>query len=128
MPRVTVDMARRMTFSELDSHVYGMLVEFEAPTGDDVTARQREDWINRTLERCPDVYAWILSLHAYFDHWTDVSADQFGQKDMGYKVYRQKRDLCKNAASAAKMRYEGASRRVTQLQRHEDGAEMKGHR
>lgn len=124
MSRVTVDMARRMTYSELDAHVFGMLTEFEAPEGDETT-QQLEARLDRTLDRCPDVYAWALQLQAYFDHWTDVYAEQFGQRGMEYKGSRERRDLCKSAASAAKMRYDGASRRITQLQRHEEASRMR---
>jgi hypothetical protein len=126
MARLTVDMARDMPFKDLAIAVYGMLTEFEAKEIE--THAELEDRLNRTLDRCPDVHAWILTLHAYFDHWTDGSAQMYGTKDPVYKAYKTKRDLCDNAARAARLRYEGASRRITQLQRHEDGSAMKGSR
>jgi hypothetical protein len=127
MPRLTVDAARHMGAVDLAEHVYGMLEEFEA-LGDDAIAQEREAWINRTLERCPDVHSWILTLHAYFDHWTEWAAQVHGTKDPLYKSYRVRRDICDNGARAARLRYEGASRRVTQLQRHEESSGMKGSR
>lgn len=123
MSRLTVDKARQMTFSELNEAVYGMVEEY-AQRHEQETVKERDARIGRTLDGAPDVYAWILTLHAYFDHWTDVAADQFGRGDIQYKIYRQKRDLCENAAKAMKLRYDGASRRITQLEAHQEAAGM----
>lgn len=124
MPRLTVDVARRLTFQDLNDAVYGLIQPFEKGHEQE-TGQEREDRIGRTLDEAPDVYAWILNLHAYFDRWTDEFAEQFGRQDPNYKVMRAKRDLCDKAASACKLRYDGASRRITQLERHEGAADMR---
>lgn len=121
--RLTVDEARRLPYKELVERVYGLLEPYEAPVEE--MAAQREHRIGRTLDEVPDVHAWFLTLHAYFDHWTDIMAEQAGQRGIEFKLLREKRDLCDNAARAARLRYEGASRLVTQMMRHEEGSAMR---
>lgn len=125
MPRLTVDVARQLPFADLIEAVYGMLSEFEAPEGREETSGELEARISRTLDRCPDVVAWIWTLHAYFDHWTDGFKASEGAQSDNYKTYREKRDMCEHAASAAKLRYEGASRRITQLEAHREATSMR---
>jgi hypothetical protein len=120
---LTVDMARHMSFNDLNREIYALIEPYEAPAEPE-SAETREARLSRTFDQLPDVYAWILQLHAYFDHWTDSFKVQFGGQDVNYKQMRQKRDMCERAASAAKLRYEAASRRMTQLERFEDESRM----
>jgi hypothetical protein len=120
--RFTLDDAKNLDFEALNERAYALLHLYEA---DDMeTPAQRESRINRTLDELPDIYAWFLSAHAYFDHWTEFYMNQFGSRSLEYKEYRVKRDLMESVAKAAKVRYDGASRRVTQLQRHDEEARM----
>ena len=122
--RLTIDSARQLPFQDLAEAVYGMLTEFEARHDGEETPQERDDRISRTLDRLPDVLAWIWTLHAYFDHWTDGFRASEGGQSENYKLYREKRDLCEHAASAAKLRYEGASRRITQMEAHSEAAAL----
>lgn len=121
--RLTIDQARHLPFEDLVREVYGLLEPFEAPEIE--TPDERDTRIGKTLDLVPDIYAWFLQLHAYFDHWTEWQANQLGQRALEYKDMRVKRDLMENAASAAKRRYEGASRRLTQERDHEEAASMR---
>lgn len=120
--RLTLDQARHMDFDSLSKAVYALLTPYEAI--DVETPEELERRIGKTLDELPDIYAWILQLHAYFDHWTEFQADQFKRTSMEYKEYRIKRDLMENAAKAAKLRYEGTSRRLTQISSHQEEARM----
>lgn len=123
--RITIDVARAMPYKDLVETLYGLLEPYEKAVEGEETATELEDRLSRTYDEVPAIHVWFLTLHAYFDHWTDFYHGQFGAKDLTYKGYRQKRDLCDNAARAARLCYEGASRRMTQVQRHEEGAGMR---
>lgn len=120
--RLTLDSARMMDFGELSERAYGLLIAYEAPGME--TPTQLETRIGKTLDELPDIYAWLLQLHAYFDHWTEFFANQYGMKSPDYKDMRIKRDLAENVAKAAKLRYEGTSRRLTQISTHEAESRM----
>lgn len=111
-----------MGFEELSVTMYGLLVPYEAAEIE--TPAMLETRIGKTLDELPDIYAWMLQLHAYFDHWTEWHMNQYGQKSLEYKEYRIKRDLAENVARAAKLRYEGTSRRLTQIRDHEAETRM----
>ncbi len=115
--RLTLDSARVMPFEELSTTMYGLLVPYEAAEVE--TPTMLEARIGKTFDELPDIYAWMLQLHAYFDHWTEWQANQYGMKSLEYKEFRIKRDLAENVARAAKLRYEGTSRRLTQISAHD---------
>lgn len=121
--RLTLDDARHLPFQELADRAYALLVPYEAPGGLE-TEDELSKRIAKTLDELPDVYAWILQLHAFFDHWTEWNANQYNMKSLEYKEMRIKRDLMENVARAAKLRYDGASRRITQLGQHQEEARM----
>lgn len=121
-PRLTLDQARGMGFEELSATMYGLLAPYEAAEIE--TPAMLETRIGKTLDELPDIYAWMLQLHAYFDHWTEWHMNQYGQKSLEYKEYRIKRDLAENVARATKLRYEGTSRRLTQIRDHEAETRM----
>lgn len=113
-PQLTVHEARSMDFEELIARVESIMKPYEAPGGD--TPESMDEWkqrVSRTLDEMPDIYRWFLSCEAHFDHWTDAMNDQWGTKAIEYRSMRQRRDLFRNMASAAKKRYDGASRLVT---------------
>lgn len=120
--RLTLDTARSMDFDELSKTMYGLLAPYEATEIE--TQTQLEARIGKTLDELPDIYAWMLQLHAYFDHWTEWHANQYGLKSLEYKDFRIKRDLAEDVAKAAKLRYDGTSRRLTQLRDHESESRM----
>ena len=120
--RLTLDAARHMSFDDLHQQAYGLLAPYEAKIPE--SADERDVRIGKTLDELPDIYAWLLQLHAYFDHWTEFMANQFNMKSLEYKEMRIKRDLMENCARAAKLRYDGASRRITQEQRHDEESRM----
>lgn len=121
-PRLNIDEARSLDFNDLAERAYALLQPYESPATE--VESQRETRIGRTLDEVPDIYAWLLQLHAYFDHWTEFNMNQFGRTDLRYKEMRVKRDLMENVAKAAKIRYEGTSRRLTQLHKLEDETKM----
>ena len=116
--RLTLDGARHLNYEDLVSAAYGLIEAYEGPEVE--THDELEKRISRTLDELPDVYAWLNRLHAYFDHFTDFNKDQYGQQSLDFKLMREKRDAMEKAASSAKLRYEATSRRMTQLQRHEE--------
>lgn len=121
-PRLTLEHAKKLDFQELSDAAYAMLTPYEAKSEE--TPEELDRRISRTLDELPDIYAWLLQLHAYCDHWTEWAANQFNMKSLEYKGWRIKRDLMENVARAAKLRYEGTSRRLTQIKDHDDEARM----
>lgn len=100
-----------MPFEELIVEADRLIGQYEAPEFE--TEPDQVKRISKTIDEMPDVYRWFLTLQSYFDHWTDAYADQFGMKSMEYKAQRERRDAMERAASAAKKRYDGASRLIT---------------
>lgn len=111
--KLTIDRARHMDFEQLITEVDRLIEEYSVPEGQVESEQQKIARLERTIDELPDVYRWILTLQSYYDHWTDAYAHQFGMKDNEYKQMRQRRDAMERAASAAKRRYEGASRMIT---------------
>lgn len=110
---MTIEDARTMTHVALLDTGYQLLKEYESPGAE--TLDELEARIGKTLDELPDLYGWFMQLHSYFDHWADFFMNQNGPKDLEYKAMRQKRDAMRDLASAAKLRYDGSSRRLTQL-------------
>lgn len=111
-----------MQYQDLIERAFGMLEPYQPPEME--TEMALEARISKTLDELPDIYAWFLQLHAYFDHWTDFYMDQYGGKNLDYKAMRQKRDAMEDVSKAAKLRYEATSRRLTQIQGHRDESRM----
>lgn len=120
--RLTLEDARHLDFLPLSESAYGLLKPYEAPEME--TPIQLEARIGKTLDELPDIYGWFLQLHAWFDHWAEYYMNTNGPKDLTYKDHRVKRDLFADCASAAKLRYEGTSRRLTQISSHDDESRM----
>jgi hypothetical protein len=120
--RLSLDEAKTLPYDQLLARAYALLEPYEMKQ-DMETPTELEHRISKTLDEAPDVYAWLLQLHAWFSYWADFF---YGQDRGGtqYKEYKNKRDLFEKAASACKMRYEGTSRRLTQLQRHDEESRM----
>lgn len=110
--RLTVSTARTMDFEDLVQACDDILETYAAPEGAE-TPEEEHARVSRTIDETPDVYRWFLTLHSYFDHWTDAEAHKWGMKSIEYKWMRERRDAMERMASAAKRRYEGASRLVT---------------
>lgn len=121
--RFTLDEARHASHAELLERCAALLRPYEAEENE--TPEQLEARISKTLDELPDVYGWFQQLRGWFDHWTDFYMAQMGNKSLDYKAMRQKRDAMEHFASAAKLRYEGTSRRLTQIQGHQDEASMR---
>jgi hypothetical protein len=115
MSQLTIAEARDMPFEDLLSRADALIAKYSKPN-DGETGGQRIQRLTMTLEECPDIYRWLQTLRSFFDHWTDAYADQFGMKSTHYKQMRERRDAMEYMASAAKMRYEAASREITVLQ------------
>lgn len=110
--KLTVARAQELSFQDLLEECDALVERFEKPEHPET----REDQLKRlssTLDEVPDIYRWFLTLESYFAHWADAYADQFTNKSIEFKKMRQKRDAMENAAKAAKLRYEGASRLLT---------------
>lgn len=120
--RLTVDDARHMPYADLLEAGYSILAEFEAPELE--TPAELDRRISKTLDQLPDIYAWFRQCQSYFDHWTDFMMNQHGGKDLEYKSMRQRRDAMEQMASAAKLRYEGTSRRLTQIHGAQEESRM----
>jgi hypothetical protein len=113
LPRLTIDRARHLEYESFVDEVYALIEPYES-RHDGETQQELERRISKTLDELPDVYAWINQLHAWFDHWTDFWYRQ-DKTSLEYKAFRNKRDMLEKAASSAKLRYEGTSRRLTQV-------------
>lgn len=123
-PRLTLDQAKSMDFSVLMEAAQALIAPYEAK--DIETPDELQKRIGRTLDEAPDIYGWFLQLHAWFDHWTEFWANQggTGKANTDYKDMRIKRDFFEDCARAIKLRYEGTSRRLTQIQEHDDESRM----
>ena len=122
-PVLTVDEARHMDFEDLLTRSNAILEAYDAPDGGE-TSDEQIARVGKTIDEMPDVYRWFLVLQSHFDHWTDAMNDQWGLKSREYKSMRQRRDAMERMASAAKRRYEGASRVITVLLRDEETTQM----
>lgn len=112
---ITNQEARDLDHEELLNRIEAMLDEYAPPTAPE-PPEQRVARLSRTIEEVPEIYRWLLQLWSWMDHWTDATNDMFGRTDRRYKALRQRRDLFEKMASAAKMRYESASRQITLMQ------------
>jgi hypothetical protein len=123
--RLTIDQAREMPYLDLIQTGYGLLAAYEPPEIE--TPSQLEARISKSLDELPDLYAWFNQCHAYFAHWSDYyyTADSgFGPRSLEYKDMKNKRDAMEKLASSAKLRYEGTSRRLTQLMGRDEESRM----
>lgn len=123
-PRLTITEARDLDFQDLVDRMDSLIAPYEA--GENETKAGRDVRIGKTLDELPDIYGWLLTLESFFDHWADAMASQGGTgvKNTQYKSYRQRRDACERAARAAKLRYDGASRRLTQIYGEREAASI----
>ena len=112
--RLSFDDCKTMPFEQLMKRVYDTLDHYAAPTGPE-TAAELDVRISKTLDELPDIYAWMLHLWSYFAHWTSGFEQTEGRSSDHYKDMIIRRDAMAKAASAAKLRYEATSRRLTQL-------------
>ena len=112
--RLTITDAKDLPFEKLLDSAYGLINDYAVPLEGEPT-QIRIDRLERSLDELPDIYAWLLQLESWFDHWADMYASQFGFKSLEYKQMRERRDAMSKAASAAKLRYEGASRVLTKV-------------
>lgn len=109
--KLTIARAKDMPFTDLVEEADAIVAEYSKP--DFETPEDERERISRTLDEVPDVYRWFLTLQSWFGHWADAYSDQFGTRSTEFRSMRQRRDAMENAARAAKLRYEGASRRIT---------------
>ena len=113
---ITNQEALTIEHGEILERVDALLAEYDSPPmGTAETESARLTRLSRTIDEMPEIYRWLVGLWSTCDHWTDAMADQFGMKDHNYKKMRERRDLFEKMASAAKMRYESASRVITIL-------------
>lgn len=109
--KLTIVTARDLPFEELIQTADDLIAAYDAPEFE--TEPQKMERLSKTIDEMPDVYRWFLTLQSYFDHWTDAANDMHGIKSIEYKMLRQRRDAMERMASAAKRRYDGASRQIT---------------
>lgn len=112
---ITNQDARDLPHEDLMARVEALLSQYDAPTQPEEQA-DRIARLSRTIDEMPEIYRWLLELQSWMDHWTDAINDQMGTKDRRYKTMRQRRDFFEKMASAAKQRYEAASRLITIIQ------------
>jgi hypothetical protein len=106
-----------MDYEDLIESSDAILAAYDAPTaGEFEQPGQRIARLGRTIDEMPDIYRWFLTLQSYFDHWTDAAGDLNGTRSIEFKLMRQRRDAMERMASAAKKRYEGASRAITVIE------------
>lgn len=116
MARTTITNAeaRDLDHEELIERVNAVLAQYDAPEpGNPETEQEWLDRLSRTIEEMPEIYRWLLSLQSWMDHWSDAMKDMGGASATQYKRFRQRRDFFEKMASAAKQRYEAASRLIT---------------
>lgn len=109
---LSLDDARDLPFADLMEAAEKILQQYDPPQDLEPHADKLAR-LNATIEEVPQHYRWFLQLQSWCDHWAQSFSTQFGQKDERYQRMRQRRDLFDRMASAAKMRYEAASRRIT---------------
>lgn len=114
MARTTITNAeaRDLDHQELITRVDAILSQYDKPNEPE-TEQARVERLSRTIDEMPEIYRWLLGLQSWFDHWADAMKDQFNANSKEYKRNRQRRDFFEKAASAAKQRYEAASRLIT---------------
>lgn len=124
--RLTLDTAKDMPYDQLIQKAYDLLAVYEAPEAE--TPSELDRRISQTLDQLPDLYAWFNQLHAWFSHWADFYYNKeqsgCGPSSLEYKGMKNKRDAMEKLASSAKLRYEGTSRRLTQLMGRDEEARM----
>lgn len=110
--KLTIAKARDLAFQDLIEECDKLLEPYEKPDAGE-TKKLQLARLSLTLDEVPDLYRWFLTLESWFSHWADAHGDQYGPRSIEFKKMRQKRDAMENAAKAAKLRYEGASRLLT---------------
>lgn len=125
MPRLTLDYLKKADFADVLKVCYEKLDEFAAKVPE--TDHERDARLNKTLDELPDWHAFFLEGKAWFSHWTDgYAADSgYGTRSPEYKAAKSRRDALDDVARAARLRYEGASRRITILQEQQAAAGMR---
>lgn len=112
--RLTISNARTMDYEDFVEALDALMEPYTPPSSE--TQKEKIDRLSRTIDETPTVYRWFRQLQSYFDHWTDAAGDMNGTRSIEFKMMRQRRDACDNAASAAKKIYEGASRLITVIE------------
>lgn len=115
MRTISNSEVRSLDHEDLLEALNALLAEYDAPQQGE-TQTDKVERLSRTIDEMPQVFRWLVSLHSWCDHWADAAKDQYGASSNDYKKERQRRDLLEKMASAAKMRYESASRTITLLQ------------
>lgn len=110
--RLTISNARSLDYEDLIAACDSLLDRYSPPQGVE-TEEEKSARLSRTIDEAPEIYRWFLSLFSHFSYWTDVEADINGGRSIDFKMMRNRRDAMENAAKAAKLRYEGASRVIT---------------
>ena len=111
---LTIDDARKLDHEDLIERCEAILSTYDPPEVE--TQAQKIERLSLTIDEIPQVYRWFLQLESYFEHWTAGGSVMWGQSDRDTKRFRQRKELFKSMASAAKQRYEGASRLVTVME------------
>jgi len=111
---LTIDDARKLDHEDLIERCEAILSVYDPPEVE--TQAQKIERLSLTIDEIPQVYRWFLQLWSYFSHWTQGYAEVYGLRDHQTERLRQRRDLFDKMASAAKQRYEGASRLITVME------------
>lgn len=107
-----MDDARQMPHADLEEALDALLAEYDPPSEPE-TQGQQVQRLTRTIDEMPGMYRYMVQLWSYLDNVADSFGIAYGTKDAVYKAARQRRDLLDKYTSAAKLRYEAASRIIT---------------
>lgn len=103
-----------LKFEDLAEYCEGLLRPFEAEP--DESPIQLDARLNKSIDELPDVYTWFMSLFHRQVNATESVSLVHGVRSAQFKKERVKKDFLEDMARAAKLRYDGASRRITRIQ------------
>ena len=112
--------------TEFWDYVWNLADPFMAQSNE--TVDDLSERLTLSIDKLPDLYLWLLQVRSWYAVEADAVAELHGQRSLEARLARDRRDAAEDAAKAFKVRYEGASRRITILLAEREQAEMRSSR